>query len=71
MTEQLTIGAFVPSGQSDLLRLRRRRSWIGGLELTKLLFGLLGLLFHVSLPLLELIVWFWQFSILLVVLSYI
>jgi hypothetical protein len=64
MTKQLTIGAFVPSGQSDLLRLRRRRRWIGRLELTKLLFRLLGLLFQVSLPLLELIVWFWQFSIL-------
>jgi hypothetical protein len=71
MTEQLTIGAFVPSGQSDLLRLRRRRRWIGRLELTKLLFRLLGLFFQVSLPLLELIVWFWQFSNLLVVLSYI
>src|SRR5258707_15242865 len=51
-------------GHSDLLRLHRRRRWIGGLELAELLFFLLGLL-NVSLPLFELIVWFCQFVILL------
>ena len=52
-------------GHSDLLRLHRRRRWIGGLELAELLFFLLGLLFNVSFPLSELIVWFCQFVILL------
>src|ERR1700722_10434937 len=50
---------------SDLLRFHRRWRWIGGLELAEPLFFLLGLLFKVSLPLFELIVWFWQFVILL------
>ena len=39
--------------------------WIGGLELAELLFFLLRLLFNLSLPLFELIVWFCQFVILL------
>ena len=56
---------FFGFGQSDLLRFHRRRRWIGGLELAEPLFFLLGLLFKVSLPLFELIVWFCQFVILL------
>lgn len=57
---------FFGFGQSDLLRFHRRRRWIGGLELAEPLFFLLGLLFKVSLPLFELIVWFCQFVILLI-----
>ena len=56
---------FFGFGHSDLLRLHRRRRWIGGLELAELLFFLLRLLFNLSLPLFELIVWFCQFVILL------
>jgi hypothetical protein len=57
--------ASVMINPSDLLRFHRRRRWIGGLELAEPLFFLLGLLFKVSLPLFELIVWFCQFVILL------
>jgi hypothetical protein len=53
------------AGRSDLLRLYLRRRGIVGLELAKLLFFLLGLLFIFSLPLFELIVWFCQFVLLL------
>jgi hypothetical protein len=53
--------------KTDLLRFRRRHGWIGLLELALLLLFLLGLFFHVSLPLFELIVWFWQFVILFLV----
>jgi hypothetical protein len=53
--------------KTDLLRFRRRRGWIGLLELALLLLFLLGLLFQVSFPLFELIVWFWQFVILFLV----
>jgi hypothetical protein len=50
--------------KTDLLRFRWRRRRIRLLELALFLLFLLGLFFHVSLALFELIVWFWQFVIL-------
>jgi hypothetical protein len=60
---------FIPAAARGhcSLGLRSRRRWIRGLKLAALLFFFLGLLFYVSLPLFELIVWFWQFVILLLV----